>query len=106
MLPNTCPTCGQTLESSTCSRCRDKAVFRIVQREVAQLVVLAAVTIPLFLFTRSVAGKNRALNISVASTWYRLAQQELKSGNPPQAIEFLRKAATNDHDNPEYALAL
>src|ERR1051326_7555520 len=106
MLPHTCPICGQIVQANTCARCRDKAVFRIVQREVVQLLVLAAVTIPLFLFTRSVAGKNRALNISVASTWYRLGQQELKGGNPPKAIEFLRKAATNDHDNPEYALAL
>jgi tetratricopeptide (TPR) repeat protein len=46
------------------------------------------------------------MNVRLASTWYRQAQQELKKGDSKEAIESLRRAATNDHDNPEYALAL
>ena len=79
---------------------------RILQRELVLLLLLIVIIVPLFIFTRSMAARNRAMDIAVASSWYRLAQDDLKNGNTAEAIVSFRKAATNDHDNPEYALAL
>ena len=82
-------------------------MFRIVQREVVLLVVLSVVVvIPFFIFTRSMAARNRAMNIEVASTWYRIGQEQLQSGNTTDALESFRNAATNDHDNSQYTLVL
>jgi tetratricopeptide (TPR) repeat protein len=90
----------------TCAHCTDKVVFRIIQRELVLLIVLGGLTVPLFFFTRSIAATNRAMNVEVAHTWYGRAQEQLKEGHTTLAIDFLRKAATNDHDNPQYTLAL
>src|SRR5689334_18649899 len=52
------------------------------------------------------AARNRAMNVEIASGWYRLGQQQLKAGETKGAIEAFRNATTNDHDNGEYTLAL
>ncbi len=101
-----CPKCGQAIQAPPCPHCADKVVFRIVQRELVLLIVLCAVAVLLFVFTRSMAARNRALNVDVAVTWYRLGQDQLKAGNTEGAIDSFRRAATSDHDNPDYALAL
>jgi tetratricopeptide (TPR) repeat protein len=81
-------------------------VFHIVQREVVLLVLLSASLIPLFIFTRSMAARNRSMNVGVAKAWYRLGQEQLEAKNTTQAIESFRNAATNDHDNTQYMLVL
>ena len=63
-------------------------------------------TVPLFLVTRSVAARNRRLNIETAEAWYAKGEEQLKSGDLTEAISSLRKAATSDHDNPRHVLAL
>src|SRR5438034_4177222 len=101
-----CPRCGGPLVAETCERCAKKVVLRIMPREVVLLVVLSALVIPLFIFTRSMAARNRAMNVDIAGTWYRSGQQQLKAGDTKGAIESFRNATTNDHDNGEYTLAL
>jgi tetratricopeptide (TPR) repeat protein len=101
-----CTNCGKLLTSENCPRCTGKVVFRIVQKELALLVLLAAVAIPLFLFTRSMAARNRTMNVEMANSWYQQGLQNLRSGRTQEAIVCFRNATTNDHDNSEYMLAL
>jgi hypothetical protein len=66
------------------------------------LAVLVAVAVPLFFFTRSMAARNRAMNVSVAREWRRKAQDKLLAGDAsgggiPQG---------GNCANPEYVLAL
>ena len=82
------------------------AVFRIVQRQVVLLVLLCAVTVPLFLFTRTIAARNRSRNIEIGNIWYQVGEQQLRAGKTQQAIDSFRNATTNDHDNAKYTLAL
>jgi tetratricopeptide (TPR) repeat protein len=81
-------------------------VFRIVQREILLLIVLGGLLIALFLLTRSMAERNRSMNIETAATWYRLGQEQMNNGDAKAAIESFRNAATNDHDNAQYTLVL
>ena len=101
-----CPKCGGVLTSERCERCANQVVFRIVQREVVLLVLLCAITVPLFLFTRTMAARNRSRNLDVGNIWYQLGQQQLRWGKTHQAIESFRNATTKDHDNASYTLAL
>jgi tetratricopeptide (TPR) repeat protein len=101
-----CSKCGQPLVSGICARCENRTVLRVFRREVVLLVMLCAVTVPLFLFTRSMAARNRAMNVEMASAWYRQGQAQLKEDNVDGAIQSFRNAATNDHDNSEYTLVL
>jgi tetratricopeptide (TPR) repeat protein len=101
-----CPKCGRPLASERCDRCANRVVFRIVQREIALLILLSAITIPLFVFTRSVAARNRARNIEIGNVWYQRGQEQLRAGSTQQAIDSFRNATTNDHDNSKYTLAL
>ena len=68
--------------------------------------MLALAAIPLFLFTRSMAARNRAMNVEIANKWYRQGQERLRSGQTQEAIDLFRNATTNDHDNALYTLAL
>jgi len=52
------------------------------------------------------AARNRSMNVQIATGWYEKGQQELKNHAVPDAINSFRKAATNDHDNSQYVLAL
>ena len=70
------------------------------------LVFLCAITIPMFLFTRTMAARNRSRNLDAGNIWYHLGQQQLRAGKTEQAIESFRNATTNDHDNASYTLAL
>lgn len=70
------------------------------------IIVISALVIALFFFTRSMAARNRAMNVKIASTWYRMGQQQLEAGNTAEAIESFRNATTNDHDNAQYTLSL
>jgi tetratricopeptide (TPR) repeat protein len=84
----------------------NQAIFRIVQRQVVLLILLCVLTVPLFLFTRAIAARNRSRNLEVGNIWYQLGQQQLHAGKTQQAIESFRNATTNDHDNANYTLAL
>jgi tetratricopeptide (TPR) repeat protein len=77
-----------------------------VQREFVLLLLLSALTIPFFLFTRSMAARNRAAGIEIAKLWYQSGRDLLQVGNTEKAIAAFRSAATNDHDNKDYARAL
>lgn len=101
-----CPKCGSPLSGKACKRCADKGIFRVFNREMLLLVVLSGITIPLFLFTRSMAARNRAMNVEIATTWYEQGRHQLQAGQIPQAIQSFRNATTNDHDNDKYSLAL
>jgi len=101
-----CPKCGSRLTSQSCERCANKVILRIVHRELALLILLAAITVPLFVFTRSMAARNRAMNVEVGAAWYAAGQKQLKAGNLTAAIDAFRNAATNDHNNRQFVLAL
>jgi Tfp pilus assembly protein PilF len=81
-------------------------VFRIVRKELAFLVLLFVVTVLLFLFTRSMAARNRTMNVEIANTWYQRGQEQLMAGKTQEAIDSFRNATTSDHDNAAYTLAL
>jgi Flp pilus assembly protein TadD len=70
------------------------------------LVCISILAVPLFLFTRAMAERNRAMHERTAEFWYEDGRRLIEGGNVGTAIESLRKAATNDHDNSEYRLAL
>ena len=104
--PLLCAECNTPLIAGRCERCAGKAVFRIVQRELVLLAVLAIATISLFMFTAAMAARNRAMNKEIANAWYQRGQRQLQAGQTPEAIDAFRNATTSDHDNAEYTLAL
>lgn len=85
---------------------RLKQRVEAVHKEILFLVFLSAATIPMFLFTRAMAARNRSLHARVAASWYQQGRQQLEGGDAKGAIEFFRKATTNDHDTAEYSLSL
>src|SRR5215467_4675333 len=97
-----CSTCGQPLVGGRCDRCTKRLLFRVVQRELILLILLAALTVPIFLFTRSIAARNRATNLKIAQRWNEQGQELIKSGRIPEAIDAFRNATTNNHDNANY----
>ena len=84
----------------------NKTFSTLLRRETIILIVLAAATVPLFLFTRSMAAWNRETNIAAGRVWYERARQPLEHGASDSALDYLRKAAAADRDNMEYSLAL
>jgi len=80
--------------------------IQTVHKHIFVLVCLSIGTVPLFLFTRDMASRNREMHQRRADMWYRQGQQELQSGKTEDAIDSFRKATTNDHDNLDYRLAL
>lgn len=81
-------------------------MYRIVQREVWLLLVLVVLTVPLFFFTRALAHRVHRDQLVGAAIWYERGQQSLQSGDTRSAIRFFRQAATADHQNLNYSLAL
>jgi tetratricopeptide (TPR) repeat protein len=77
-----------------------------LRREIFFLVLLSAGTAPLFFFTRAMANRNRAMHARFAQMWYEEGRKEMDAGDLNSAIDSFRKATTNDHDNPQYRLAL
>jgi tetratricopeptide (TPR) repeat protein len=64
------------------------------------------IVIPLFIFTRSMAARNRSMNTDIARTWYQAGQQRMKADDNTAAVDAFRNAATKDRDNPQYVLSL
>jgi tetratricopeptide (TPR) repeat protein len=84
----------------------NKTFTALLRRETIILIVLAAATVPLFLFTRSMAAWNRQTNIAAGRVWYERARKSVEEGGSETALDYLRKAATADRDNMDYSLAL
>jgi Flp pilus assembly protein TadD len=82
------------------------AFSALLRRETFILIALAALTVPLFLFTRTMAAWNRDSNVKSGHFWYDQAQFPLQHGMSDTAIEYLRKAAAADRDNMQYSLSL
>ena len=85
---------------------RDSVLQLILHREVVLLLVLSMIAVPLFLFTLSMAARNREMNLNAATTWFERGQKQLGDGQTAAAISSFRKAATHDRDDPTYVLAL
>jgi tetratricopeptide (TPR) repeat protein len=79
---------------------------RTLHKEILFLIVLSLATVPLFAFTRMMAAANRRMHVRVAEAAHKQGQEELLAGDIASAIEAFRKAATNDHNNPQYRLEL
>lgn len=101
-----CPGCGTVLQGETCPQCDDRLVYRFVQREVWLLLALTVLTVPLFFFTRALAQRVHRDQLRGGAVWYERGQQRLQSGDTRSALRFFRQAATADHENLTYSLAL
>lgn len=80
--------------------------FRVLNRQVFLLLILAATAIGVFALTRSVAAKEQQMEARIAAIWYFQGEHELTLGEIERAIESFRKATANARDNRSYALAL
>ena len=67
--PELCSNCGGPLSSGTCPRCAGES-NRIVHRDILLLVLLFAIAVALFFFTRAMAAKERQLDTDVAAFWF------------------------------------
>lgn len=103
--PELCVNCGGPLTSGTCLRCAVDS-SRVVRRDILLLVLLFTIAVALFLFTRSMAAKERQLDTNVAAFWFSEGQGQVRSGEMEQAVDSFRKATNRDHDNRVYVLAL
>ncbi len=83
----------------------EERTIRILHRDILLISALVLCAVGLFLFTRTVAAKERQLNRRVAAIWYQEGQRQLSSGAVEQAVESYRNATAND-DNRTYVLAL
>ena len=101
-----CEKCGTPLLEGSCPRCQERDSSRLIHRDILLLVAISAIAGAAFLFTRSMAAKERRLNQHVAATWFDKGQQQLQAGDIKRAVESLRKATGADYENREYGLAL
>lgn len=101
-----CPLCGNRLTAGKCPRCPTQKIFPWVRREIWLLVLVAAATVPLYVFTRGVAIQNRDRKARAAAYWFDQGQQQLRAGNSDTAIVSFRRATVNDRENFLYGLAL
>jgi tetratricopeptide (TPR) repeat protein len=84
----------------------EAATRRILRKETLLLALLAASTVPIFLFTRAAAAWVRNANVRAAQIWNSHGGEELRAGRMDAAIESFRNAATKDRRNTAYQLAL
>jgi tetratricopeptide (TPR) repeat protein len=70
------------------------------------LVLLFAIAVALFLFTRAMAAKEREMDARVAAAWFGEGEEQVRTGDMKSAIDSFRKATSRDHDNRAYVLAL
>lgn len=103
--PELCPNCGGPLSSGTCLKCAERS-SRIVHRDILLLVLLSAIAVALFLFTRAMAAKEREMDARVAAAWFAKGEEQVRTGDMSSAIDSFRKATSRDHDNRTYVLAL
>ena len=103
--PELCSNCGGPLSSGTCLRCAGES-NRIVHRDILLLVLLFAIAVALFFFTRAMAAKERMLDANVAAFWFSRGEEQARRGDQERAVDSFRKATSREHDNRVYVLAL
>jgi len=103
--PELCPNCGSPLSSGTCLRCAEHS-SRIVRRDILLLVLLSAIAVVSFLFTRAMAAKEREIDAREAAAWFAKGEEQLRTGDTRGALDSFRKATSRDRDNRTYVLAL
>ncbi|MGA3212017.1 MAG: tetratricopeptide repeat protein [Terriglobales bacterium] len=81
-------------------------LIELMHRDILLLALLAAIALALFLFTRDMAAKERALDARIAAEWFDKGEQQARAGEQDKAIASFRKATSIDHDNRMYLLAL
>jgi tetratricopeptide (TPR) repeat protein len=77
-----------------------------VHREIAILIVLAAIAVLAFFTTRRFASANEALRRDDARAWYTTGNRSLERGDLDPAVSALRRAVAKDPDDTRYGLAL
>jgi tetratricopeptide (TPR) repeat protein len=100
-----CPNCGIPLASGTCLQCAERS-SRIIHRDILLLVLLTAIAVVLFLFTRAMAAKEREMDARVAAAWFAKGEEQVRAGDMGNAIDSFRKSTNGDHENRTYVLAL
>jgi len=103
---NSCARCGGPLADGYCQACDRRSESTFVHREILVLVVLCTLVGVGFVFTRAVAGANRALRLHDATAWYEAGERYLSGGQTQLAIRALRRATAINRDNRSYRLAL
>ena len=103
--PELCARCGGPKTAGTCPRCAGES-NRVVRRDILLLALLFTIAVALFIFTRSMAAKERQLDTDVGAFWFNQGQQQVRSGEMEKAVESFRKATNRVHDNRVYVLAL
>lgn len=104
--PSRCPVCGTPLTAGSCTRCQGQKIFRFFRREIVLLVVVAAGSVLLYLFTREVAIRNREMKARAAAYWYQRGQQQLREGQSEAAAVSFHRATVNNRESFQYGLAL
>jgi len=97
--PELCPNCGGPLSSGTCLRCAERS-SRIVRRDILLLVLLSAIAVALFLFTRAMAAKVREMDARVAAAWFGEGERQVRTGDMGSAIDSFRKATSSCEATP------
>ncbi|MBI4463844.1 MAG: hypothetical protein HY647_03975 [Acidobacteria bacterium] len=101
-----CSVCGSPLKAGSCPRCGDTGGFQWIRRETLLLVLVAVASVPLYLFTREVAIRNRERKALAATYWHQRGQQQLVSGDTEGAIVSFHRSTVNDRENFQYGLEL
>jgi tetratricopeptide (TPR) repeat protein len=82
------------------------ARFRLIHRQIIQLVLLGLVAVAAFFLTRAIAINNREMNLRDGAEWYERGQQQLARGDLDDAIDSFRRASVRNPGNRRYVLAL
>lgn len=101
-----CSQCGGPLFAGRCLPCDTRRWSRFLHREVVRLVVLAVVAAAAFLATRAIAADDEQVRRNQATSWFAVAQEELRAGRVSDGLAALRRAAIKDPENVAYGLAL
>lgn len=80
--------------------------FRPFDRNVFLLGLLIVVTAALFLLTRTIAARERRMEVDIAAFWYARGERQLNAKATTEATDAFRKAVAGDRENRRYAFAL
>jgi tetratricopeptide (TPR) repeat protein len=101
-----CQRCGGALDRGECAACSGPLLARLVQREIAVLVVLCAVAVLAFVGTRAIARLDASIRAQDAAAWYRTGQARLAADDPAGAVEAFGHASSMAREHTSYRLAL
>lgn len=80
--------------------------WRLVHREMLQLLALVVIAVGAFVVTRAVAASNRHTSLADAEEWYRRGELAIGGGRTDVAVEAFRRATARNRGNRRYVLAL